>query len=31
VGALRSVDRVETSPIIRTLKQSSPVPAAVAA
>jgi DNA-binding Lrp family transcriptional regulator len=31
VGALRSVDRVETSPIIRTLKQSSPIPAAVAA
>jgi DNA-binding Lrp family transcriptional regulator len=31
VGALRSVDRVETSPIIRTLKQSSPVPATVAA
>jgi DNA-binding Lrp family transcriptional regulator len=32
VGSLRSVDRVETSPIIRTLKQSSPVlaPAAVA-
>jgi DNA-binding Lrp family transcriptional regulator len=31
VGALRSVDRMETSPIIRTLKQSSPVLAAVAA
>jgi DNA-binding Lrp family transcriptional regulator len=32
VGSLRSVDRMETSPIIRTLKQSSPVlaPAAVA-
>ena len=32
VGSLRSVDRVETSPIIRVLKQSSPVlaPAAVA-
>ena len=25
VGSLRSVDRMETSPIIRTLKQSSPV------
>jgi DNA-binding Lrp family transcriptional regulator len=26
VGSLRAVDRVETSPIIRTLKQASPVP-----
>jgi DNA-binding Lrp family transcriptional regulator len=31
VGALRSVDRMETSPIIRTLKQSSPMLAAIAA